>query len=127
MARAAASCALPSLGRQRLRSGSRAALAQAVDRLPSRALRARDVMEDQQKNLFIAIALTVLIMIGYQLFVMPLFEKPKPPAPVQTQTQTQTQTAPGSTPPAPSPTAAPGQAPAVPGAAPATPAAAPKS
>jgi YidC/Oxa1 family membrane protein insertase len=82
-------------------------------------------MEDQQKNLFIAIALTVLIMIGYQLFVMPLFEKPKPPAPVQTQTQTQT--APGSTPPAPSPTAAPGQAPAVPGAAPATPAAAPKS
>ena len=82
-------------------------------------------MEDQQKNLFIAIALTVLIMIGYQLFVVPLFEKPKPPAPVQTQTQTQT--APGSTPPASSPTAAPGQAPAVPGAAPATPAAAAKS
>jgi len=82
-------------------------------------------MEDQQKNLFIAIALTVLIMIGYQLFVVPLFEKPKPPAPVQTQTQTQT--APGSTPPASSPTAAPGQVPAVPGAAPATPAAAPKS
>ena len=83
-------------------------------------------MEDQQKNLFIAIALTVLIMIGYQLFVVPLFEKPKPPTPVQTQTQTQTapSTAP---PPAASPTAAPGAAPGVPGAAPGTPAAAPKS
>jgi YidC/Oxa1 family membrane protein insertase len=78
-------------------------------------------MEDQQKNLFIAIALTVLIMIGYQLFVMPLFEKPKPPAPVQTQT------APSTTAPAPAPTATPGSAPAVPGAAPSAPAAAPKS
>jgi YidC/Oxa1 family membrane protein insertase len=81
-------------------------------------------MEDQQKNLFIAIALTVLIMIGYQLFVLPLFEKPKPPAPIQTQTQTTPSTAP---PPATSPTAAPGSAPGIPGAAPGTPAAAPKS
>src|SRR5215472_879057 len=64
-------------------------------------------MEEQQKNLFIAIALTVLIMIGYQLFVMPLFEKPKPPAPVQVQTQT----APGAPAPATSPTATPGAAP----------------
>jgi YidC/Oxa1 family membrane protein insertase len=79
-------------------------------------------MEDQQKNLFIAIALTVLIMIGFQLFVLPLFEKPKPPAPVQTQT------APSATPPGNSPTAAPGSAPTVPGAAPSAPtAAAPKS
>jgi YidC/Oxa1 family membrane protein insertase len=81
-------------------------------------------MEDQQKNLFIAIALTVLIMIGYQLFVLPLFEKPKPPAPIQTQTQTTPSTAP---PPATSPTAAPGSGPGVPGAAPGTPAALPKS
>ena len=80
-------------------------------------------MEDQQKNLLIAVALTVLIMIGYQLFVMPLFEKPKPPAPVQTQTQTAPSTAQS---PA-SPTAAPGSAPAVPGAAPSTHATAPKS
>ena len=79
-------------------------------------------MEDQQKNLFIAIALTVLIMIGYQLFVTPLFEKPKPPAPVQTQTT-------ASTPPAPAapPAAVPGLAPGVPGAAPGPSAAAPKS
>jgi YidC/Oxa1 family membrane protein insertase len=84
-------------------------------------------MEDQQKNLFIAIALTVLIMIGYQLFVMPLFEKPKPPVPIQAQTQTQTQTTPSTAPPPASPAAAPGAAPGVPGATPGTPAAAPKS
>ena len=77
-------------------------------------------MEDQQKNLFIAFALTAVIMVAWT-FVMPLFEKPKPPAPVQ-----QTQTAPSTAAPA-SPTAAPGSAPAVPGAAPAAPVATPKA
>jgi YidC/Oxa1 family membrane protein insertase len=85
-------------------------------------------MDPQQKNLFIAIALTVLIMVGYQVFVMPLFEKPKPPAPVQQQTQT----APVAPAPATSPTGTPGATPnapsvAAPATAPSTAAAKPKS
>jgi YidC/Oxa1 family membrane protein insertase len=64
-------------------------------------------MEDQQKNLFLVIALTLAIIIGFQVFVEPYFQKPKPPQPVQT---TQTTTAPSTT------SAAPGVAP-TPGAA----------
>ena len=66
-------------------------------------------MEDQQKNLFLVIALTLAIIIGFQVFVEPYFQKAKPPQPVQTQT-TQPTTAPSSTTAAPGVASTPGGA-----------------
>jgi YidC/Oxa1 family membrane protein insertase len=75
-------------------------------------------MEEQQKNLFLFVAITVVVMLGYNLFIMPMFEKPKPPGQPQTTISTQQ-------PPA-APSAAPGAAPSVPAAAPAASVPAPK-
>ncbi|HUN49222.1 MAG TPA: membrane protein insertase YidC, partial [Stellaceae bacterium] len=69
-------------------------------------------MEDQQKNLFLVIALTLAIIIGFQVFVEPYFQKAKPPQPQPTQSS---QTTTPATPSAATP-ATPGSAP-TPGAA----------
>jgi YidC/Oxa1 family membrane protein insertase len=69
-------------------------------------------MEEQQKNLFLAIALMMAILIGWQFFVAPYFAPPKPPAPPQTE-QAGTQPAQAPATPAgapPAPTAAPAPA-----------------
>ncbi|HVM79705.1 MAG TPA: membrane protein insertase YidC [Stellaceae bacterium] len=60
-------------------------------------------MEEQQKNLFLMVALLMAILIGWQFFVAPYFAPPKPP---QTEQQAGTQpgqapTAPATAPPAP--------------------------
>ena len=60
-------------------------------------------MEEQQKNLFLMVALLMAILIGWQFFVAPYFAPPKP---AQTEQQAGTQpaqapTAPSTAPPAP--------------------------
>jgi len=58
-------------------------------------------MEDQQKNLFLVIALTLAIIIGFQVFVEPYFQKPKPPQPQPAQSsQTTTPATPSTATPA---------------------------
>src|SRR6185312_12276290 len=75
--RFAALAALSPLGRQRLRS--RAA---GVPRAHPPRLKPMD----QQKNLILAIVLSVAILFGFQFFLAPKLEGPKPPA-SQTQSQ----------------------------------------
>ena len=70
-------------------------------------------MEDQQKNLFLVIALTLAIIIGFQVFVEPYFQKAKPPQPQTTQsTQTTTTATPAPAAPGAAPTAGGAAAPA---------------
>src|SRR5690242_3579284 len=95
--RPAAPVALPPLGRQRLRSRAAGV---------PRARPPRLTPMDQQKNLILAIVLSVAILFGFQYFLAPKLEGPKTPA-----SQTQSQPVPQANKPA-----APGTTPATPGA-----------